>query len=29
MHNIFREQEVYRVVFKPCLLEAKKALYDM
>lgn len=29
MHHIFREQEVHQVVFKPCLLEAEKALYDM
>lgn len=25
MHSIFREQEIG---FKPCLLEARKALYD-
>lgn len=29
MHHIFREQKVYQIVFKPCLFEAKKALYDM
>lgn len=28
MHKIVKENEVYQVLFKPCLLEAKRH-YDM
>lgn len=29
MHTVFRENEIYQVLFKPSLLEAKKVLYDI